>query len=142
MIPLLLIAFFSQQPMPAQSLDDGHGNARGGQRVATVRPDGNLQAALDHGGRVTLTPGAVYNGTFVVRKSGTSLDCLGASIIGPRTGPAIHVAPGANDWAIVNCIATTANDQRVIQIGNNDAAQTALDKVPRRGIITGLRIPT
>jgi hypothetical protein len=142
MIPLLLIVFLSQQPIHAQSLDHGHGNARPGQRVATVRPDGNLQTALDHGGRVALTPGAVYSGTFVVRKSGTSLDCLGASIVGPRTGPAIHVAPGTNDWAIVNCIASTANDQRVIQIGNNDAAQTALDKVPRRGIITGLRIPT
>jgi Right handed beta helix region len=144
MIPLLLIAFFAQQPALSQPVDqrEAPGNARRAQRVATARPDGNLQAALDRGGKVALVPGAVYYGTFVIRKSGTSLDCLGASVIGPKTGPAIHIAPGTNDWALVGCTATTANDQRVIQIGNNDGAQTTLDKVPRRGLITRLRIPT
>src|SRR6476661_483271 len=102
-----------------------------GPSPVVVRQGSDLQAALKAGAVVHLQSGATYPGNFVL-KSGTTLDCQGASIVGSKAGPALDIPPGTNDVTVKDCSVTTTYDQSVIRIGRNDTKQATLEGVPRR----------
>ena len=146
----VLVAATAFAQAPAQLLDqiDAASKALRAQltppapQATTVPAGGDLQAALDAGGTVTLQGGATYAGAFVLRVPGTVLDCAGATLLGPKGAPALDIPPGAHDIAAQDCTLSTADDQRVVIVGRNDANQATLDRVPRRIRLTRLHVPT
>ncbi len=112
-----------------------------GPSPVVVRQGSDLQAALKAGAVVHLQSGTTYPGNFVL-KSGTTLDCQGASIVGSKAGPALDIPPGTNDVTVKDCSVTTTYDQSVIRIGRNDTKQATLEGVPRRITFTRVFVPT
>jgi hypothetical protein len=125
--PLLL-------PQPSRSLQLGTNDAGGDSeqhgsrsaRVRTVAAKDDLQAALNNGGEVRLTPGATYPGMLT----------------GSPTGPALDIPIGTHDVEIFDLSATTTHDQGVIRVGRNDRTQTTLELVPQRITFTRVKVPT
>ena len=112
-----------------------------GPSPVVVRQGSDLQAALKAGAVVHLQSGATYPGSFVL-KSGTTLDCQGASLAGSKTGPALDIPLGTNDVTVKDCSVTTTHDQSVIRVGRNDTTQATLESVPRRITFTRVFVPT
>jgi hypothetical protein len=104
-----------------------------------VRAGDNLQAALDHGGAITLEPGAVFAGTYVVR-SDTVLVGSGAAIRG-ATGPALIIPPGTRRIAI-DGLELASGASEVVTIGANTSAQQLVEGAPSGITLSSLTIPT
>lgn len=97
-----------------------------------VKAGDNLQAALDRGGTIQLEAGATFAGNFVFSKPGTRVLGPSTNIAGSAGGPAVYVPPGAKDVQIILASATTAWDQRVVMVGDNDPAhQAKIEDVPQ-----------
>lgn len=110
--------------------------------IVMIPSGGDLQAALNFGGTIHLTPGGVYESEgFVITESGTTIIGNDANLIS-TAGSALYVPPGVNDINIsdVNC---TSPHGAVIQLGDNSATtQGTLELVPRRIKLTDVRVPT
>lgn len=114
--------------------------------VVTVVPaGGNIQAAIDAaptGSIVELTPLTTYVGT-VTLKSTITLRGQMATLTGPSGGPALYVPPGTVDWAARDLVATTPWAESVVKVGDNSSTtQGTLDKIPARGVLTNITVPT
>jgi hypothetical protein len=108
-------------------------------RITVVDPGGDLQAALNTGGRITLRAGATYAAPKFTFRSNTILTGNGAEILG-TSGPALYVPPGVHDVSIIDVSATSSN-QSVVQLGDNGAAtQGSLDRVPQRIVLDRVRV--
>lgn len=104
---------------------------------------GNLQAALDAGGIIQLVDGSTFSGNFVVHVPGTRLSApTNATIVGADGAPAILIPPGTGDIQIANLTCTSAWNQSVVQVGNNDATQTQASQAPTKIILTNIQVPT
>lgn len=111
--------------------------------VVIVPAGGNLQAALDVGGIVQLVDGATYYGNFVVDVPGTRLSApTNAFIVGADGAPALFIPPGASDIQIANLTCTSAWDQSVVMVGNNDSTQTQASQAPTKIVLTNIQVPT
>lgn len=111
--------------------------------VVLVQAGGNLQAALDAGGVIQLVDGATYAGNFLVHVPGTRLSApTNAFIVGADGAPALFVPPGATDIQISNLTCTTAWDQSVVMIGNNDPTQIQAAQAPTKIVLTNIQVPT
>lgn len=109
--------------------------------VVTVTTSAALQAALDQGGEISLDPGRIFDGNFVVRTSQTTIRGNGAVLAG-TSGPALHVLPGVSDVRIEVLEARSAFDV-VVLLGDNDIrTQGTLAQVPRRIVLDRVTVPT
>jgi len=108
----------------------------------TVPPEGDLQAALDHGGVIHLMSGAVYRGAYTVWVPGTRLLGHGASVVSQRAA-AFVAPPGSYDLAIRELSAVSQNfDQAVVRLGANDETQTSTELEPHHITLDRVRVPT
>lgn len=111
--------------------------------VAKVAASGDLQAALNAGGTIELEDGATFSGNYTVKVSGTRLSApTNATIVGADGAPAIFIPPGVNDVQIANLTCTTAWDQSVVMVGNDDSTQTTVAQAPTKIVLTNIQVPT
>jgi hypothetical protein len=110
-----------------------------------VPANSNLQAALNKGGVIRLTPGATYTGSFVL-KSKTTLYAEGAEFKMVPNGPVLAIEPGTTDVYVSGFTFAGADtmffDQQVIRIGRADNRQVTADRAPARITIIGAKIPS
>jgi hypothetical protein len=112
-----------------------------GPPVVIIRAGDNLQAALDKGGAMQLEDGATFTGNFVMHVPGTRVVGPNARIHGPKGGAALFIPPGAKDVQATIGQATCDHDQAVIQVGENDTTQVAVESVPAAIQLT-ISVPT
>jgi hypothetical protein len=110
-----------------------------------VPPDANLQAALNKGGVIRLTPGATYTGSFVL-KSKTTLYAEGAQFKMVPNGPVLSIEPGTTDVYVSGFTFAGADtmyfNQQIVRIGRADSRQATADRAPARITFIGAKIPS
>lgn len=110
--------------------------------TTAVPAGGDLQRALDAGGRIQLEPGVTYEGSFVAHRAGTRLEGRGARLHGP-TGPALYLPPRTQDLTAIGLTCTSDGKGAVVQLGdNNPLSQREVLDVPRDLALVNVRIPT
>jgi hypothetical protein len=108
-------------PTPPEPPDEG----------VVVDQGGDLQAALDHGGAVTLAEGACFehNGAYQVRVSGTTLRGRGGNLVETTHDHAFDVLIDVDQLAFEGfSFAGAANE--AFQIGVNGTAQSEVAQAP------------
>jgi len=108
--------------------------------VRVVRAGENLQTALAEGVPLELEAGAQFTGSFVL-PTGAAITGRPGSALRGETGQAIVITPGATDVSVTDVEATSKHPE-VILVGENTAAQTNVDQVPRRIAFTRVVVPS
>jgi hypothetical protein len=101
-----------------------------------VEAGGNLQAALDAGGHVTLAQGAAFfhGGGYTCTTPHTIVVGEGQNIVEGDTAPGLRIPPEIDDIA-VETLTITSDTHAGLQVGRNDDGQVTLDQAP-----VGLRL--
>jgi hypothetical protein len=134
------------------SMKDKSAMTDGGQNILHVPAGGNLQQAIDAaqpGDTITLDPGAIYTGNFILRNKtgnafvtittagtdpleGTRITPQAASllakIVAPNDSPAISTEPGAHHYRLTNLelyAAAGVYSFRIVALGSGSATTVA-----------------
>lgn len=102
-----------------------------------VETGGDLQAALDAGGLVTLAVNGVYAepGGYTFTTASTALVGDGTQTVLAASAPALRVPPEIGSISLEGVIVDVETHTGGVQIGRNDDAQTTLAQAP-----SGIRI--
>lgn len=110
-------------------------------KVTEIRTADDLQKALDAGGVIELTAGAVFEASrFTVSKSGTEIRGHGATLKGTE-GPGLYIPPSVSDVTVNEVTVVSAGEQAVVQCGDNGSTQTAVAQQPTGIVFEKVTIP-